>query len=59
VKAKLLPPPPELEGQIRRLLGLPPYDQPSNICWEDAYYAKSLEQKYGKTIDELRRWVGL
>jgi len=28
---------------------------PSNICYSDGYYAKSLERKYGKSICELSK----
>jgi hypothetical protein len=43
----------EKDHDIMKLLGLPPYDGASNICKNDAYYAKWLEQKYGKDVDKL------
>lgn len=39
----------ELEKDVRQLLGLPPYDHPANFCWNDNYFAKSLDSKYGET----------
>ena len=38
----------ELEKDVRMLLGLPPYDGPTNICWNDNYFAHSLKIKYGE-----------
>jgi hypothetical protein len=37
-----------LEDCVKKLLGKPPYDHPSNICWNDSYYHKSLEREYGE-----------
>lgn len=37
----------ELREQVKKLLGIPPYNEPSNICWNDNYFAKSLRVEYG------------
>ena len=42
---------------LKKLDGKAPYDGGSNICRDDAYFAHSLESKYGKSIKELRREV--
>lgn len=39
------------------LYGLPPYDGPGNICLHDAYFARSIEQKYHTTLPKLRKAV--
>jgi hypothetical protein len=46
-----------LRDELAKLNGWPPHDEPSNICRGDAYYGKSLEEKYGKTIAELERFL--
>lgn len=38
--------------EISMLLGWPPYDDPSNICYGDAYFAKGLENKWGEPIED-------
>lgn len=38
----------QLEDDVKKLLGLPPYNSPSNFCWNDNYYARSLQEKYGE-----------
>jgi len=47
----------ELEKDLAMLDGKPPYDGPENPCRADAYYARSLQVKYGATIEELRQRV--
>lgn len=42
---------------LARLDGKAPYNTPSNICWNDAYYAKSIEREFGMTLKELRKAV--
>lgn len=44
---------PELRDELAKFEGKSPYDTPSNICRNDPYYAKSLEEKYNKPIEEL------
>ena len=34
------------------------YNTPGNPCWADGYYAKSLEKRFGKSIDDLKKEVG-
>ena len=48
----------QLKRDLAILDGIPPWDDPSNLCRNDSYYAKSLEQKYGKKLDELRKIAG-
>ncbi len=48
----------ELLNDLKKLNGLPPYHDPGNIVRGDGYFAKSLEQKYGGTINELEDRVG-
>ena len=43
----------EKDDDIMKLLGLPPYDGPSNVCRNDPHYARWLEEKYGKDVDKL------
>ena len=47
----------KIVDDLKMLRGLPPYDTGSNICRGDGYFARSLEKKYGKTIEELAREV--
>lgn len=42
----------ELENDVKKLLGLKPFDNPTNFCWNDNYYAKSLNDKYGSEVVE-------
>ena len=42
---------------LAKLHGDPPYDEPSNICRADGYYALSLERRFGKSIEELEAEV--
>lgn len=42
---------------LKKLYGLPPYDSGGNICRGDGYFARSLEEKYGKPLKELREEV--
>jgi len=46
-----------LKQKLDKLDGKPPYDTPSNHCYGDSYYAKSLEREYGAPIEELRKKV--
>lgn len=43
----------EVRGDLAKLQGLPPYNELSNICWNDPYFAISLEKKYGMPISRL------
>ena len=52
----------ELEQDVRKLLGLEPFNSPANFCWNDNYYAHSLNCKYGeiavnKMITKLRKEI--
>lgn len=40
----------EFEKDIMKFLGLPPYNTPSNICMNDAYFGKEIEKKYGRPL---------
>jgi len=50
----------ELEDAVAKLLGKPPYNHPSNFCWNDNYFAKSLNDKYGEiaVAKETKRQQG-
>lgn len=48
-----------LKDEIEKFLGRGKHRTHSNICYGDAYYALSLERKYGKSIEELRKMVGM
>lgn len=37
-----------LEDDVAKLLGNPPYNNPANICWNDNYFAKWLKDTYGE-----------
>lgn len=43
----------EFLDDMRKLKGLPPHNDPGNICYGDWVFAKSLEKKYQMTSDEL------
>lgn len=43
---------------LKMLEGLPPYDGGSNHCRGDGYFARSLEQKYGMSLEALQKEVG-
>lgn len=44
----------ELEDKVRMLLGVKPYDQDTNYCKHDTYFAKSLRDRYGdRAVDEM------
>ena len=47
-----------LRDELKRLLGLHPYDGPQNIQMGDTYFALTLTKKYGRTIEELRKLAG-
>lgn len=47
----------EAIDDLKKLDGDPPYDTPSNISRNDAYFGKSLEKKYGMPLEELRKEV--
>lgn len=38
----------ELEEMLKKLYGLPPYDNWSNICYGDGYFAKSIKDKFSE-----------
>lgn len=42
----------EFEEDMKKFLGLPPFNGPSNICMNDPYFARELEEKYGRPIAE-------
>lgn len=49
----MLPSPTSLRTDIAKFLGEGEYNTPSNHCRGDGYFAKSLEEKWGKSIEEL------
>jgi hypothetical protein len=38
----------DLQRDVAKLLGKPPYDGPENICRNDNYFGRSLRDKYGE-----------
>lgn len=46
-----------IRRDLDKLDGKREFNSPSNICWGDGLFAKSLEEKYGESITELRRIV--
>lgn len=42
--------PKQLIEELKTLNGLPPHNTPSNICWNDGYFAKSIERRYDKDM---------
>ncbi len=44
-------------NDLKTLYGIPPHDTWSNYCAGDGYFARSLEDKYGCSIEELRKAV--
>jgi len=47
--------PQKLIDDLKKLAGLPPYDEPSNLVRGDGYFAASLERKYGLEMVEAAR----
>lgn len=47
------------KDDLKKLLFLPPYNEMTNICAGDGIFARSLEEKYGLSIDELKKECGL
>jgi len=43
--------------ELKRLNGHPPYNEWSNYCYGDAYYAMDIEKRYGMTIEKLTEFV--
>ena len=49
----------QARDELKKLYGLPPYDRPGNICQGDGYFSASLRSKYGMSLEELGRLVGV
>lgn len=47
-----------LRDELDRLDGRPPYNTWSNSSMGCPYFAGSLEKKYGRKLDELRKVAG-
>lgn len=47
----------EALDELKMLRGQPPYNNWSNICAHDGYFAASLVRKYGMSIEDLERKV--
>lgn len=43
---------------LKVLNGDPPFDNWSNICYGDGYFANSLVKRYGMPLDELGKVCG-
>lgn len=37
-----------LEDQVKKLLGLPPYNSPVNFCYMDGYFSHALKSEFGE-----------
>lgn len=49
-----------LRSDLQKLYGLAPYNTPSNICYGDGYFAKSIESRYSKEkINEMKKELGI
>jgi len=49
-----------LKSDLRKLNGLPPYNDMSNICWGDSYFNKSIRSRYSKSeIKQAEKELGL
>ena len=42
--------PPRLDEEIRKYLGLPPYDQGHNTSFMEAYFLLHLKEQYGRAL---------
>lgn len=49
----------EIQEDLKKFLGLAPYNDMSNHCWGDTYFGHALERRYGRPIKELRSIAGL
>ena len=49
----------EALDDLKKLKGLPPYDNWSNICYGDGYFAQSIVSRFGMSISELEKETGL
>lgn len=47
----------KLAKDLAMLDGDPPYNEMSNICWNDAYFANWIKRHYGFPLEKLRRIV--
>jgi len=49
-----------LRGDLRKLHGLPPHNNPSNICYGDGYFSKDIRSRYSKAeIAEAEKELGI
>jgi hypothetical protein len=44
---------------LKKFLGLAPYNGPENFLRGDGYFKLSIEKKYGDKIENLRKKAGL
>ena len=49
----------QASDDLKMLFGLPPHNHPSNICYNDGYFANSLVEKYQMSIKELSEKTGI
>lgn len=40
---------------IKKLMGYPPYNKAGNFSLGDGIFARHIEEKYGKSVDELHK----
>jgi hypothetical protein len=50
----------ECMEELKKLHGLPPYDEPGNLLYGDGYFAQSIRGRYAKqTMDEAKSQLGI
>lgn len=49
----------DIHTDLKKLLGIPPFNTPNNICWNDPYFRVYLERYYNKTIEQMRKETGI
>lgn len=47
----------DIKDALAKLDGSPPYDNPSNFCWNDSYYMKDIERRFNMSIDDMRNLI--
>ena len=49
-----------LEDQLKMFYGLPPHNTPTNVCWGDNYFAKSISEQWTqKEIADTKKRLGI
>jgi len=48
-----------MADDVKKFFGLPPYNTPDNIVYRDGYFASAFQNRWGMTVEEARRKLGL